>query len=233
MVRALTIGVLALASTGLFADDLISPEGRNMLIGFEVTSRSVYERKYLHPICPACDKTASGVTLGIGYDIGYYRLATVRMDWSAHPQLDEFSPYTGLTGSRAAQAIPKLRHVTTPYLLAEQVFDATTVVQYYRVAARTFGAPFLSAPPEVRAALLSLVLNRGGSLGASQMHEDTLPPFRRNYRWEMRQIANRCLPAADYACVARMFREMKRLWPSVPGLVKRRETEAKMVERAL
>jgi hypothetical protein len=231
MVRLLV--ALLLVSSVVRADDLISDAGRDMIIGFEVTSRAVYERRYQRPICPACDTTASGVTLGIGYDLGYVRESIARLDWSRHPQVETFVPYVGLTGGEAKAATRKIQHVITPYRLAEQVFEETTVVQYYRVAARTYGPPFLSAPAPVRDGLVSVVMNRGGALGATQNAEATLPPFRRNSRWEMRQIKTTCLPAHDYACVARMIRDMKRLWPNVPGLQARREIEAQMVERAL
>lgn len=212
---------------------LISEAGRSLIISFEVGSPAYYTRHYLRPVCPVCDQTASGVTIGIGYDLGYYSRSAVLADWKAHPQVHDLLPAVGLTRAEAQRAVSKLQHILTPYELAEEVFDQTTVVTYYRVAARAFGQPFLDAPEDVRAVLVSLVVNRGGSLGVARRGDENLPAYSRDSRWEMRQIARVYLPQRDYRGVAEMIRQMKRLWPNVRGLRDRREREAQFLERSL
>ena len=67
-------------TTSLSDDDiraLVSEEARLAVIGFEVTSEDTYRRKYERPIAPAGD---SGITIGIGYDLGYNEPDGVRRD---------------------------------------------------------------------------------------------------------------------------------------------------------
>ncbi len=69
-----------------------------------------------------------------------------------------------------------------------------------------------------QAALTSLIYNRGASLRAIDS------------RREMRELVG-LVRAQDYAGMARVVRSMKRLWPGSPGLLKRREREAQLIER--
>lgn len=71
---------------------------------------------------------------------------------------------------------------------------------------------------KAQAALVSLVYNRGPSLA------DT------DRRREMRELGP-AIKARDYTAIARLIRGMKRLWTDAPGLLKRREREAVLVER--
>ncbi len=69
-----------------------------------------------------------------------------------------------------------------------------------------------------QAALTSLIYNRGASLKAIDS------------RREMRELVG-LVRTQDYAGMARVVRSMKRLWPDTPGLLKRREREARLIER--
>lgn len=74
-----------------------------------------------------------------------------------------------------------------------------------------------------QAALVSLVYNRGADLTDRGRQRDPL-----DRRLEMRDMV-RQVHAKDYAGIAASIRSMKRLWPA-KGLIRRRETEARMVE---
>lgn len=198
-------------------EDLVCPAARNLIIQFEVSSRVRYERLYLRPICPLCRSTRSGVTIGIGSDLGHMREAQIQSDWERHPQVLELLQAAGIKGVDAIQVTARMQHVTTPYLLAEQVFDETVIPIYYRIAHRAFGDGFLVASPCVRGVLVSLVINRGGSLTGES-------------RREMRAIGSQCMQPVNVACIAGQIRSMKRLW-SDAGLINRRELEARFLEQ--
>lgn len=214
---------------------LVSQESLDLIVRYEVGSQTQYERLYTRPICPLCATTASGVTIGIGYDIGHASEAQLREDWYLHPQLENLVPAVGLRKDQAIKMAWDLRHVYTSYGLASHVFNDTTVLKYYRVAHRAFGQPFLEAPGHVRGALVSLVYNRGGAMGPNTPFLLDVPVLKRDSRWEMRVIRDVCLPQQDYACVAKHIRHMKRLWPiqGMRGLHLRRDAEAALVEKSI
>src|SRR5687767_1238475 len=58
----------------------------DLLLGFEVGSRQGYEREFQRPVWPGGQ---SGVTVGIGYDLGMTSKAEIRADWE--PLLSEAS----------------------------------------------------------------------------------------------------------------------------------------------
>ena len=57
---------------------LISQEARDIVIGFEVGGRPAYDSKYIHPEWPKGD---SGITIGIGYDVGYVTKEELAKHW--------------------------------------------------------------------------------------------------------------------------------------------------------
>lgn len=60
------------------SDTPISDRAFNMIVAFEVTSQAVYQAQYRHPTWPG---GASGVTIGIGYDVGYVSESVLKQDW--------------------------------------------------------------------------------------------------------------------------------------------------------
>lgn len=70
-------------------------------------------------------------------------------------------------------------------------------------------------------------LSMGGIAAGTFIPKSTLLGYR---NLEKRVIRDKCLPAHDRACVAAQLRAMKRLWPDVPGLQGRRESEARLAE---
>jgi hypothetical protein len=187
------------------------------LIYFEVSSESVYNKRYLRPICPLCASTVSGVTIGIGYDLGHAPKAAILQDWRSHPQVSELPRAVGYRGVDAIPVTRELQFIITPYDLAYNVFINTSVNEYYRVALRAFGPEFNNLHPNARGALVSLVYNRGGGTNCSTAS-----------RREMCNIAKTGVPNHDYAYIAAQIRSMKRLW-SDRGLRVRRDMEADLV----
>lgn len=202
----------------LVKEPLISPESRQMIIYFEVSSRERYERLYSRPICPLCLTTYSGVTIGIGWDLRHQPPFVTTSAWARHPNVSELPRAYNVGGQAAIDLTRQMQHIITPYELAEQVYDETMVVQYYRLASRTFGPNFVSLNPHARGCLVSVVINRGGSLA----NVDS--------RREMRNIAHIHMPNMNLDGIATEIRNMKRLWNDV-GLKRRRDIEADMCLR--
>ena len=203
-----------------------APEGREaacrraaaaLIIRWEVTSESWYNRRLQFPIWPG---GASGVTWGIGYDGGHQTRAVIVDDWQAHAQRDRLGGTAGITGTRANTVLPGYRDIGTAFDYASQVFEDRSLVEYERRSRRAFGAGFDALRPNACAAMVSLVYNRGAAMTGDS-------------RREMRALRDDCIPTQDYACMARQLRAMERLWRGTVnynGLSARREAEALLVE---
>ncbi len=210
-------------STGLSPEEiaaLISPEARDIVIGFEVGNRQLYEAKYIEPEWP---KGASGVTIGIGYDIGYHTKDELAKHWAgliSDTDIQRLMRAVGVKGANAGAIISDFRGIRVPWDAAIAAYERSTMPKY--------GALVLKAFPnsaELKGhcfgALFSLVFNRGASMDGDR-------------RREMRNIRDYCA-ARNFTEVPDEFRAMKRLWEGqgLPGLLKRREAEALLFERGL
>lgn len=184
-------------------------------------------------------KGSSGITIGRGYDLGYTGKAEFQRDWSPHltpGQITRLSRAIGMTGAAAERMESEYRDIQITANAADQVFATATLPKYGAAAHRTFpGLENLHV--KIRAALTSLVFNRGTSL-------DPHDPRRR----EMITVATLVdslahlsagLHADSYAKlvaeIATQIRAMKRLWKgkNLDGLLRRRDAEAAMVMESL
>lgn len=216
MLAAAVICVLLLWVGRADAAPPVSDAGQQLIVRFEVGGRAAYDARYQRPICPACLSTASGVTIGIGYDLRHQSVANIRRDWGGHPQLERMVAAQGLGGAQAAARAREMRDVVVTWPQANAVFRERTLPQYDAIARRAFGPAYDAAPQSVRDALVSVVYNRGGS---------TVGPARA----EFRAIRDRCLPAGVATCTAGQIRAMTRLWVGTPieaGMTRRRYAEA-------
>ena len=188
-----------------------------LIIRWEITSPARYDRALRYPVWPG---GASGVTWGVGYDGGHQTRSVIADDWQAHVGRDRLVQTAGLTGATAKAALPAYRDIETAYDYAAEVFETRSLVEYERRTDRAFRNGFTDLRPNACAALVSLVYNRGAAMSGDN-------------RREMRNIRDRCVPAQDYACIAREIRSMSRLWRGTVnenGLTARRESEAQLAE---
>ncbi|WP_376960094.1 hypothetical protein ABNQ39_20500 [Azospirillum sp. A26] len=187
-----------------------------MIVGFEVTSRAVYEKLYAKPTWPGGE---SGATIGIGYDLAHHDADDLALDW---PTLTSAARSTlatacGKSGAAAKALIPSLASVVVPWDAAYQCFRGKSLPKYERMTADAFGG-CLDLPPLCFGALVSLVYNRGaGMVGDS--------------RAEMRAIRD-LIAAGKLDEVPAQFQAMKRLW-TVIGLLNRRDKEAALWSKGL
>ncbi len=200
----------------------ISLKSLYFIIGEEVGSRADYERKYNRPVWPNGD---SGVTIGIGYDLGYHSSAEIARDWTilAPSSVSLLCACAGKTGNAAQNwlaANPGLQSVIIPYDIACQVFAKASLPKAAKETLSIY--PGLEQlMPDAVGALVSMVFNRGNSLSGDR-------------RAEMKAIVP-LIPKKDYAGIATLIDRSKRLWTDIGmnGLVKRREAEATMVRGAV
>ena len=192
----------------------------SLIVRWEVSSEAYYRQKLIRPIWP---KGQSGVTWGIGYDGGHQTARTIGDDWQAHEHAERLATTAGITGQRAGDVLARYRDIVTVYPYAYEVFETRSLIEYHRQTQRAFRDGFDALCPYACAALTSTVYNRGAAMTGDS-------------RREMRVIRDECVPAQDYACIARELRSMTRLWKGTvneAGLSARREDEALLALQCL
>lgn len=208
---------------------VVSDKAISLLIGFEIGSPQYYTAHLQHPVWPG---GASGVTIGIGYDLGMHTVQQVAEDWS--PYLDDHGmalllSLAGIRGDGANVRVASARSVVVPLEAAQAVFCKRTLPQY---AAGTADA--LPNCDELSSdsfgALVSLSYNRG-YFGYALMDDR---------HTEMRET-KAAMAQSLFSAVPGQIRAMKRLWqdaegnalPGCTGLLSRRDAEADLFEAGL
>lgn len=205
------------------ASMIVSKKGLDLIVESEISGEARYNAKYKNPIWP---KSGSGITIGIGYDLGFETAAKIEKDWKDYlsaADLAKLKAVAGIMGTAARDALKNnvggIKSVSIPYDKAKEVFYVNSMPSYAKQTKSIY--PDVAAlPPDAQAALLSIVYNRGASLKGDR-------------RVEMKNIVA-LVSARDLAGIAAQIRSMKRLWttPDTKGLVIRREKEAVLVENA-
>ena len=166
---------------------------------------------------------SSGVTIGIGYDLGFHSKSQIEKDWKGKiddADLKDLLKVSGLTKSKARKKVNKLKHISISLDAAQEVFLTSVLPNWAKKTRKTYpGVENLSA--DAQAMLLSLIFNRGPSLS------------NKSSRREMRAIKP-LVPAKDLKGIAQQIRAMKRIWEGkkLGGLLKRRDKEAEIIENA-
>lgn len=198
----------------------ISARAKQLLVTFEVSGQALYEKRYKKPTWPG---GRSGVTVGIGYDLGYVTEKGLRDDWSmlGAESLAALAQCCGKTGEEAKSLIPLLSKVTVSWQDASKQFDA-----YLPYAAGQTESTFRNCgllTDDSFGALVSLIYNRGASLSPTSAR-----------RKEMREIG-KLMTDKTFTDIPAKIRDMKRLWPkdNERGLILRRETEATLFEQGM
>jgi GH24 family phage-related lysozyme (muramidase) len=192
------------------------------IIYYEVTSESVYNQLFKHPDWPGGD---SGVTIGVGYDIGYHTEAEIRRDWGAYLTCDtigRIAHYAGIQGVRALKGTQLIKDIAIPFEAAKSVFMTCSM----RKAANSMLSVYKGVEqlrPDAAGGMLSLCFNRGCKI--KDEPEDAL-----QRRREMRALVP-LIAAKDYAGMNKQILAMKRLWSAktMNGLLLRRDWEAAMM----
>lgn len=198
----------------------VSQAAIDLIIDQEVGGEKYYNKFLSHPEWPG---GASGVTIGIGEDLGYETKSSFKTRFGGFIAADTITsllPVVGLTGSRARTALSSVKSVSVTWDKANKLFAESTLPKFYDLTMKVY--PGLGdLCDDAAGAMVSLVYNRGASLSGSS-------------RTEMKNLV-KLVKNKNYAGMAEQFRSMKRLWigKGLDGLITRRELEAKLIENCI
>ena len=184
-----------------------------LIIEFEVTSKQVYDSRYKKPVWPG---GTSGVTIGLGYDIGFATPGMLQKDFGAYlrpSELQQLSKCCGVIGIACKKLLPI--DVVIPWQVACEVFYKVSLPKYAKLAASVYDELETLHPWE-QTAIVGLVYNRGASIKGER-------------RAEMAQLVAAIKNDNDIL-MASIIKQMKRLWgEDQKGLRLRRDKEAAFI----
>lgn len=195
-----------------------SPKALALILEYEVGGGKSYYEKYLAK--PTWPGGASGMTLGIGVDCGYYSPTELEKLFNFLPknQLEIVKGASGKTGQAGKAYTQQYKNsgIVISWERAVSIFNSLIWPKFARLAERAF--PDLDKLcDDAYGAIVSLVFNRGSSLVGDS-------------RREMRAI-KQLISNKDYKGIAREFQKMKRIWKGkgLDGLLARRDAESNLV----
>ena len=200
---------------------MISKKATDLIIQHEVGGRAYYEKKLQAPIWAGGE---SGVTIGMGYDLGFNSDKQFMLDWSGVINLNFINALRPTIGIKGIQAKAMLKgeilNVRIPYNTAYEVFVKSSLPRYYAMTKKIYPNMDL-LNDDTKGALVSVVYNRGNKLEGDS-------------RAEMRAIVD-LIAKQDYEGIAEQIEKSKRLWENrgLDGLVLRRESEADLVRDSM
>jgi GH24 family phage-related lysozyme (muramidase) len=206
---------------------MLSKKSLDLILEFEVGGGENYYNKFLKN--PAWPGEQSGVTIGIGYDLGYVNKSEFSEDWKDLPKqiFDRLYKVVGIKGYNAKNLIRGLKDINIPWELSLQVFNNKTVVKFWNLTKQTF-PNFDNLPEDAKGGLVSLVFNRGNALEGDRRREMKL------IRDGMKLVSSFDQKALTF--IANQIRSMKRIWIGgsiEKGMSRRRDAEAKIIEESL
>jgi GH24 family phage-related lysozyme (muramidase) len=197
--------------------NVLSQKAFRLILKYEVGGGINYYNKCLkHPCYPGGE---SGVTIGIGYDLGYNTSYQFAEDWKGIINTESYIrllQHLGKKSTNAKAAIASVKDIEIPWEAAEIVFKKNTLPRFIEETKKAFPNSE-NLHPDAFGALVSLVFNRGASVSGQS-------------RAEMLNIRN-LIDSKDYKAIANQIRQMKRLWinKGLDGLLTRRDEEASLV----
>ena len=193
----------------------LSTKGIQAIINWETSGEEYYKK---NPIWPGGE---SGVTIGVGWDLGQTPVSETSRAWAPHldaATLALLVSVSGRKGGAAKEVLKHVRHLVISWTSALSVFENVTLPTWYMRTLRIY-PQVVDLPGDCAAALVSLCFNRGTSLSGER-------------RREMCNI-QALLRTGNLKEIPKQLREMKRLWPTVEGLRNRRIQEADLFESGL
>lgn len=204
---------------------MIAQAAIDLIVAEEVTSKAYYERHYTHPEWPGGQ---SGVTIGIGYDLGYATTQKVAADWKRFvdpSMLMTMQSCCGKTGTTAKGMLASVKsRIEIPWQAAYDVFINRDIPQWTLTCLKALGPNFNLLNSTCQGVLISIAYNRGA--GGFNSSTD------RNR--EMLAIHN-AVKAQNFTVIPGLIDSMARLWvgTSVAGVATRRHREATLFRKGL
>lgn len=198
----------------------ISREGYQLILNHEVGGGpSYYNAALKRPEWPG---GASGVTIGVGYDLGYNTREQIAKDWCmlSPDILTRLQSCAGITGLAAQRKLAGVRSIVIPWDIANEVYQKSTIPRFAAMTKKAYPG-IETLHPHIQSAELSWTFNRGAGITDSPRDLE-------------KRLIRRDTPSAPKNLPAH-FRASKRLWvgKGMDGLLRRREDEARLIEAAL
>jgi hypothetical protein len=191
------------------------------IIREEDSSENYFKAHYQHPEWPG---GASGVTILLGFDLGYTthdRLDALLKGKIPDAMLAACQSCVGITGTAAHDAMLRVRNaIDLPWSVALDVFLAHDMPLWIATVEKLLPNTTL-LPPDCLGMLVSLAYNRGASFNNAGDR----------YR-EMRAI-KADMATRNFKDIPNQFISMARLWPPNNGVHGRRYREAAIFKAAL
>lgn len=191
------------------------------IIREEDTSEFYYQAHYQRPEWPG---GASGVTILLGYDLGYASHTKVAADLGGKipsAMLTACQSCVGITGPAAHDAMLRVRPlINIPWSVALDVFLHVDMPAWIATARKTLPNTELLSP-DCLGIMVSLIYNRGASFDRAG-----------DRYWEMRTI-KADMAGKNFKDIPNQLRSMARLWPVSNGVHGRRLREAAIFEKGL
>jgi len=200
---------------------MINKKSIDFIIQHEAGGRAYYDKVLQKPIWPGGE---SGITVGLGYDLGYNTEKQFIKDWGkvlSEPNVKTLKTVIGFKGQKAKLSLKgELLNIRIPYNIAYDVFVKSSIPRYYKLTLSIYPG-MVNLNEDTQGALVSMIFNRGSSLNGES-------------RKEMRAIVD-LIEAKDYEGIAEEIEKSKRLWEhkGLDGLVIRREAEADMIRNSI
>ncbi len=209
------------------AEDLRFPPGtRDDVLRQSVTFLTQVESIPTHPYWPPGN---SGITIGVGWDLGQHSESELRKEWSGlgAANLTNLSIAVKKTGRAAEALLPEIKGIYIRRALSASVLEQSIRDVQYPLTLRLFPGTQL-LPAEFQVVLLSVIFNRGVALGRDP---DWRTAKALDTRWEMRKLQGDVARKDLFAIYLRLG-TMKRIWESDPkqrGLPIRRKDEQHLI----
>lgn len=208
----------------------LSTNAIDLILQFEVDGQAGYAAECENPDWPG---GASGITIGIGYDLGYE--PNIRGDWKGQINDNDLSTLlltAGLKGGSAQIVLYRVKNIVIPWSAANYVFSNITIPEQIILTSDTFPNSE-KLPLDALGGLVSVIYNRGTLIDDSDR------------RREMLNIRNLLVPFDTATTIpndivleiADQVRSMARLWPedsdSTNDLYHRRLAEADLIANSI
>lgn len=191
------------------------------IISDEDSSENYYNKVYERPEWPG---GASGVTIALGYDLGYANKDKIIKDFKnkiSNEMLNVLLSISGITGIAAHDAMIRTRNeILIPWGIALEIFLDNDMPNWIATVQKVLLNTNLLSP-DCLGVLVSIAYNRGASFHAAGDR----------YK-EMRAISTDMF-MKNFKDIPNQIRSMARLWPSTNGVHSRRLREANLFEKGL
>ena len=117
----------------------LTPAASQLILKYEVGGgQKYYDKKAKHPVWPG---KSSGVTIGVGYDLGAASASVFQADWGtrlAAADIKRLGRCLGTHGTAAKALVAGVQDITVPWAAASAVYFTLQVPRFLRTAQRVF-----------------------------------------------------------------------------------------------